>query len=222
MDARSSSQPGARGSYPHPAALGGTILGALVAREWRWRGCSVAELALSRAHCPQLWWLLESASGVWITDERAARALRALEQRVRNAELAVSSLQDHQDDAAPARRVRFAQAIYASALAHWGSAEHPECLRAAARLLEAEVADWKERHPSGEEDLHTDLCDDLRIAALRRRWEAAERSERATAEQRALAFRRLVEAASAPAESEIRIRRQTPVRAVRVGEDAAA
>jgi hypothetical protein len=187
-----------------------TIFCALVAREWRWRGCSVATVALGRSYDPQFWRQHEAAPGVWITSTHADRALHALEERIRRAEQAVEALaaaenaetpQSSTGDAAaprgtPAARrtLDFARDAYASALARRGSGDHPECLRAEARLLEAAIAVW-----AGESSAHraASIRHDLRVAALRRRWEAAERSERATAAQRALAFRRLVEAVSA-------------------------
>jgi hypothetical protein len=186
-----------------------TIFCALVAREWRWRGCSVATVALGRSYDPQFWRQHESAPGVWITDTHADRVLHALEERIRRAEQAVEALaaaenaetpQGTGDSAAPrgtpaARRtLDFARDAYASALARRGSVDHPECLRAEARLLEAAIAVW-----AGESSARSaaSIRHDLRVAALRRRWEAAERSERATAAQRAMAFRRLVEAVSA-------------------------
>jgi hypothetical protein len=147
---------------------------------------------------------------VWITDTHADRALHALEERIRRAEQVVEALaaaeenaeppQGKDDCAAPrgtpaARRtLDFARDAYASALLRRGSVDHPECLRAEARVLEAAIAVW-----AGESSARwaASIRQDLRVAALRRRWEAAERSERATAAQRALAFRRLVEAVSA-------------------------
>jgi hypothetical protein len=185
-------------------ALGETILCALVAREWRWRGRSVAEVALGPSGGPQRWRLRTSACGVWMTDEQVARTLRMLEERVRAGERAVRALAAAQEAREPRPRViapmpgsvAFAREAYASALARWRSGEHAECLRAQARLLEAHIA-----LP------HCEDRADLRIAALRRRWEAAERSERASAEVRALAFARLVQAASAAEDPVIRIRR---------------
>jgi hypothetical protein len=106
-------------------------------------------------------------------------------------------------------RVAFAREIYASALEHWRSVDHPECLRAQARLLEAHIAESQRRAP--DPSAPDPERDDLRIAALRRRWEVAERTERATAQERALAFRTLVQAATGALESEIRIHRATAV-----------
>lgn len=190
-----------------------TILCALVAREWRWRGCSVAEVALGLPYDPQFWRYHESAPGVWITDAHADRALHALEERIRHAEEAVAALAALEEiDGAEAvgdalrapettarlRGLAFAREAYASALARRESADHPECLRAEARLLEAHIA-LLEDVPSTRlaRGPHADACHDLRVAALRRRWDAAERSERATKAERAQAFRLLVEAASA-------------------------
>ena len=190
-----------------------TILCALVAREWRWRGCSVAEVALGLPYDPQFWRYHESAPGVWITDAHADRALRALEERIRHAEEAVAALaaDEERDDAeeiedplgapettARLRGIAFARDAYASALTRRRSADHPECLRAEARLLEAHIA-LLEDVPNTQlaRSPHADARHDLRVAALRRRWDAAERSQRATKAERALAFRLLVEAASA-------------------------
>ncbi|MGD0197320.1 MAG: hypothetical protein ABSC56_05365 [Solirubrobacteraceae bacterium] len=176
--------------------LNESILCTLVAREWRWRGRSAVELALG----PRPEWRRESACGAWITEERAGQRLRALEERLREAERTVHDCTPI--EAVPTPRLRYALVAHASALARRGSRDHPECLRAEARVLEAEAA-VREQLGSGSAQT---VVADLRIAALRRRWEAVERSERATAAQRALAFSRLVEAVS----PEIRVRRVAP------------
>jgi hypothetical protein len=189
------------------------ILCALVAREWRWRGCSVAGDALGRSSEPQIWRLRDSSRGVWLDDAQAARALRELEYRIEDAERAVRALRTAFAAVPPPRladplgtphrasclrRLRVAQDSYASALARLGSADHPECLRGEARLLEAQIVAWEHHSPSlPDGSPWPDQRDALRLVALRRRWEAAERSNRASPDQRALAFRALAEAAHA-------------------------
>jgi hypothetical protein len=199
------------------------VLCALVAREWRWRRSSVAEVALAPFAGTQRWQVPASAQGVWITEGQLARSLRAVEERITRAERAAHALLDRDESAdsepshnvlvgrrgaGAAGRVAFAREAYASARARWRSADHPECLRAQARLLEAHLAE-SESHAQepGGEGARREAREDLRIAALRRRWEAAERSGRASAQERALAFRRLVQAASAVQEPTIRIAR---------------
>lgn len=172
----------------------------------------MADVALGLPYDPQFWRYHESAPGVWITDAHADRALHALEERIRHAEEAVAALAEDEeiDDAeeiedplggpettARLRGIAFARDAYASALTRRGSADHPECLRAEARLLEAHIALLEDVPNAPARSPHADARHDLRVAALRRRWDAAERSERATKAERALAFRLLVEAASA-------------------------
>jgi len=164
--------------------LNENILCTLVAREWRWRGRTAVELALG----PRPAWLRESAFGAWMTEERASRTLQALEERLRQAERTVHDRGRIEEPLTP--RLRYALSAYASALRRCARRDHPECLRAEARVLEAEAATRIGTVPARE--LH-----DLRLAALRRRWEAAERSERVSAGQRAIAFSRLVEASGA-------------------------
>jgi hypothetical protein len=171
--------------------LNESILCALVAREWQWRGDSVVELALG----PRPSWLGGSPKSAWITEHRAGRTMRALEERLRQAERTVHARGWIDEAGTP--RLRYALAVHASALARRVSRDHPECLRAEARVLEADAAAREQSAPPDE--IH-----DLRIAALRRRWEAAERSTRIGAAERMQAFRRLVEAAAG---GEIRIAR---------------
>jgi hypothetical protein len=195
------------------------VLCALVAREWRWRRSSVAEVALAPFAGSQRWQVPTSAPGVWITNGQVARSLRVVEERIVRAERAAHALLAQEEigadetshgvvvgrrGAVATGRVAFAREAYASARARWRSADHPECLRAQARLLEAHVAESESR--TQEPADWSAAREDLRIAALRRRWEAAERSGRVGAQERALAFRRLVQAASA-VEPTIRIGR---------------
>jgi hypothetical protein len=151
------------------------------------------ELALG----PRPAWLPGSATGAWITEQRAGRTMRALEQRLRAAERAVHARARIEEPIPP--RLRYALAAHAAAAARCQSRDHPECLRAEARVLEAESAARQQMAPPNE-------ILDLRIAALRRRWEAAERSPRMTASDRMQAFRRLVEVATT---SDIRVTRST-------------
>jgi hypothetical protein len=176
------------------------ILCTLVAREWAWRGRSVLELALG----PPPAWLRESPSGSWITQARAGRVLRALDERLRQAECAVHR-RTPLDEPLPAR-VRYAIAVHASALARRGRPDHPECLWAEARVLEAEAA-ARESIAASIGALPPADLEHLRIAALRRRWEAAERSERASSTDRVVAFRRLLLAALGRTEPPITITR---------------
>jgi len=169
------------------------ILCALVAREWQWRGHSVVELALG----PRPAWLPGSATGAWMTEQRAGRTLRALEERLRQAERTVHARSRFTEPMTP--RLRSALAAHASALGRNQNRDHPECLRAEARVLEAEAAAAAATSPPDE-------IADLRIASLRRRWEAAERSPRMTAAERIQAFRSLVQASRA---DEIRVSRTT-------------
>jgi hypothetical protein len=171
--------------------LNESILCALVAREWQWRGNSVVELAFG----PRPTWLADSPKSAWTTEQRAGRTLRALEERLRQAERTVHARGRIEEPLTP--RLRYALAVHASALARRLNRDHPECLRAEARVLEADSAAREQTAPPDE--IH-----DLRIAALRRRWEAAERSTRIGAAERMQAFRRLVEAAAG---GEIRIAR---------------
>lgn len=171
--------------------LNESILCALVAREWQWRGHSVVELALG----PRPAWRQGSAKSAWMTEQRAEQTMRALEERLRQAERTVHARAQVAEPLTPL--LRYALAVHASALARCPSHDHPDSLRAEARVLEADAALLEQSAPP-EEVL------DLRIAALRRRWEAAERSPRIGAAERMQAFRRLVEAAAA---GEIRIAR---------------
>lgn len=192
MDKRSVSPTQPEASAWRARQLNESILCALVAREWQWRGHSVVELALG----PRPAWLPGSATGAWMTEQRAGRTLRALEERLRQAERTVHTRSHLEEPLTP--RLRYALAVHASALACCQNRDHPECLRAEARVLEAEAAS---RAPSAPPD----EIMDLRLAALRRRWEAAERSPRMTAFERMQAFRRLVQASNAA--GEIRISR---------------
>jgi hypothetical protein len=171
--------------------LNESILCALVAREWQWRGHSVVELALG----PRPAWRQGSAKSAWMTEQRAEQTMRALEERLRQAERTVHARARLAEPLTP--RLRYALAVHASALARCPCRDHPDCLRAEARVLEADAAAREQSAPPDE-------ILDLRIAALRRRWEAAERSPRIGAAERMQAFRRLVEAAAA---GEIRIAR---------------
>jgi hypothetical protein len=184
MDRSSSSPPQSEAAAWQARQLNESILCALVAREWQWRGHSVVELALG----PRPAWLPGSATGAWITEQRAGRTMRALEQRLRAAERTVHAPARIDEPITP--RLRYALAAHAAAEARCQSRDHPECLRAEARVLEAELAARQQMAPPDE-------ILDLRIAALRRRWEAAERSPRTTASERMQAFRRLVEVATA-------------------------
>ena len=87
--------------------LNESILCALVAREWQWRGHSVVELAFG----PRPAWLPGPATAAWITEQRAGRSMRALEQRLRAAERTVHARRAHRraDHAAPSLRARRAR-----------------------------------------------------------------------------------------------------------------
>jgi hypothetical protein len=176
------------------------ILCTLVAREWAWRGRSAVELALG----PRPAWLPDSPSGAWITEARAGRVLRALDERLRQAERAVHGRTPLEEPPPP--RVRYALAVHASALARRGNRDHPECLRAEARVLEAEAAARENVAASAGTPPPAEV-QDLRIAALRRRWEAAERSDRASSTQRVVAFAGLLQAAMLSTAPEISLTR---------------
>jgi hypothetical protein len=187
MDIQSTSPTQPQASAWHARELNDGILCALVAREWQWRGHSVVEVAIG----PRPSWLPGSATGAWMTERRAGRTLRALEQRLRQAERTVHTRSQLAEPLTP--RLHYALAAHASALARCQSRDHPECLRAEARVLEAEAVSRAPIAPPDE-------IADLRLAALRRRWEAAERSPRTSAHERTQAFRRLVQATSGAGE----------------------
>ena len=73
-----------------------------------------------------------------MTEQRAEQTMRALEERLRQAERTVHARALVGEPLTP--RLRYALAVHASALARCPCHDHPDCLRAEARVLEADAA----------------------------------------------------------------------------------